>query len=1076
MSVSSVFNESFYLTNNADVVVGISQGHFSSALQHFTLFGGKELRAPNSTFDASYYAVNNIDVLNAVAAGGFNNLFEHYQIHGEAESRAPSSAFAGFDATGYLDANPDVADAVTAGTFSSALDHYIAFGQGEARSGSNITIVPVTGSTFSMTQGTDVVTGTENNDTIDAGLTSSNQQTLNSSDRIDGGAGTDELIATITSSVTPSNLSGVEKITVLSQTNAATLDLVNATGVTDVASAGSTSVTTLQGFGSATNVTLRDTGQNQTVTYNDVTGSSDSATVNVSNVSGGTTSILGVESLTLNATGNASTIATLTATQTTGLTVTGDKGLTVTANLGTTILTADASAATGAVNLDFGAGVVTATGGSGNDDFSFEAAGTVTAVGNAGNDTFRFDATGTFTTADTVTGGDGIDTLSATAANLVTASASTPTTFRVTDVERISANTGIAASAAISLGNISTAASRFTATIANIGAATINFNAGASEFVNVDDFAGAVTLDAAGSALDDSVTLSTSAASSVNHTAGQALTTTDIETLTIDTSGTGAATAQTVGTVGMTASTGGTTTLAVTGNNSVTIAAITATNIDASGMNSATNGLTMNAAGVSVTSITGSDLVDTLVGDASSTISGGGGNDIITGGSGNDTITGGDGDDTITPNAGSADSVDGGAGNDRIIIDTDADIASGNTVTGGEGIDTFALTAVQTANAASDLRGVSGFEILELAATATESIAMSDFINNQTFTRVDFGQGGTGTLTVTNAPELVTEVRLLAGPPGDTLVFDRLVDNSSNSLTISNRADNSIAVTAVTIADEETVSISGSSATNDLLITTLTAGDMTSLTITGAADIGVSNQMTGTRMTDVDASAATGTNEVHLTANVVAATMTGGSGVDEFTGGLLADTITGNLGADIIIGGAGADIITGGGGADVITGGNGADIIDVGSGANDITMSAEGQTQASVTLAATVTLSGADVITSVAATDQIVLSTGYTAATAAAGANTLVTAADTTLSNGLLAQTYGLQRGDYVQSGTTSGTGTFIFGSGGADMLFAYDADSATGTTTIEAIVLQGATTLTASAATSGGTAVVTFA
>jgi hypothetical protein len=288
MSVSSVFNESFYLTNNADVVVGISQGHFSSALQHFTLFGGKELRAPNSTFDASYYAVNNIDVLNAVAAGGFNNLFEHYQIHGEAESRAPSSAFAGFDATGYLDANPDVADAVTAGTFSSALDHYIAFGQGEARSGSNITIVPVTGSTFSMTQGTDVVTGTENNDTIDAGLTSSNQQTLNSSDRIDGGAGTDELIATITSSVTPSNLSGVEKITVLSQTNAATLDLVNATGVTDVASAGSTSVTTLQGFGSATNVTLRDTGQNQTVTYNDVTGSSDSATVNVSNVSGGT--------------------------------------------------------------------------------------------------------------------------------------------------------------------------------------------------------------------------------------------------------------------------------------------------------------------------------------------------------------------------------------------------------------------------------------------------------------------------------------------------------------------------------------------------------------------------------------------------------------------------------------------------------------------------------------------------------------------------------------------------------------------------------------------------------------------
>ena len=71
MSVSAQFNETFYLTNNADVVVGISQGHFSSALQHYTLFGGKELRAPNSTFDPNYYAINNGDVLNAVSAGTF---------------------------------------------------------------------------------------------------------------------------------------------------------------------------------------------------------------------------------------------------------------------------------------------------------------------------------------------------------------------------------------------------------------------------------------------------------------------------------------------------------------------------------------------------------------------------------------------------------------------------------------------------------------------------------------------------------------------------------------------------------------------------------------------------------------------------------------------------------------------------------------------------------------------------------------------------------------------------------------------------------------------------------------------
>ena len=94
MSVSAQFDETFYLTNNADVVVAISQGTFSSALQHFNLFGGRELRAPNSSFDANYYAINNPDVLNAVSSGTFTNVFAHFQAFGEIENRAPSSAFA----------------------------------------------------------------------------------------------------------------------------------------------------------------------------------------------------------------------------------------------------------------------------------------------------------------------------------------------------------------------------------------------------------------------------------------------------------------------------------------------------------------------------------------------------------------------------------------------------------------------------------------------------------------------------------------------------------------------------------------------------------------------------------------------------------------------------------------------------------------------------------------------------------------------------------------------------------------------------------------------------------------------
>ena len=87
MSTSAIFDTSYYLTNNADVVVAISQGHFASAIQHYNNFGGKELRQPNAVFNPNYYAINNSDVLNAVSAGTFSSVFAHYQEFGEKENR-----------------------------------------------------------------------------------------------------------------------------------------------------------------------------------------------------------------------------------------------------------------------------------------------------------------------------------------------------------------------------------------------------------------------------------------------------------------------------------------------------------------------------------------------------------------------------------------------------------------------------------------------------------------------------------------------------------------------------------------------------------------------------------------------------------------------------------------------------------------------------------------------------------------------------------------------------------------------------------------------------------------------------
>ena len=98
-STAATFNETFYLSQNADVVLAISQGFFANAQEHYDAFGGKELRSPNSQFDASYYAIQNPDVLSAVSAGLITNVFAHFTAFGETENRAPSTTFAGFDST-----------------------------------------------------------------------------------------------------------------------------------------------------------------------------------------------------------------------------------------------------------------------------------------------------------------------------------------------------------------------------------------------------------------------------------------------------------------------------------------------------------------------------------------------------------------------------------------------------------------------------------------------------------------------------------------------------------------------------------------------------------------------------------------------------------------------------------------------------------------------------------------------------------------------------------------------------------------------------------------------------------------
>jgi len=575
---------------------------------------------------------------------------------------------------------------------------------------------------------------------------------------------------------------------------------------------------------------------------------------------------------------------------------------------------------------------------------------------------------------------------------------------------------------------------------------------------------GALTVTDTGSLTTDSITIANTAATgsgtaNFNVFNGQAITSTGYETVTINT-GTVVGVQNTVGVVTITGDTGGTAieTLKITGVNAILLTGAHALDIiDASALTgtgtsaavTTTSAFAMTAAS-SATTITGSASVDMLFGSASaSSIDGGAGADSITSGAGNDTILGGAGADTIVGAAGN-DSIDGGAGDDRITM---SGLTENDTVAGGDGTDTFVFTAVYTDGAALG-SAISGFEVLELANTAAQAVAMSNFISNATFTRLDLGDLGGNLATVTNVPALVTDIRFLSGAAGDSLSFDRLVDNSSNSVTISNRSP--ITVAAYTDLDSETISISGSSSANDLTLSLATVSDLTTLNITGDADIIISAAIVGaTKLATVSASTSTGTVTINASNTVVASTATAGSGVFTYTGGFVADSITGGTAADFLAGGAGNDTISGGTGIDSITGGAGADSMTGGSGADIYTLAvgsssvftASSFVGANIAAGDSVTFgSGIDVITDfTSGTDQLnVTATGIGAAA--------ITGIGTAIATFLVNTVY-LLSGTYVSS-----SGQFIIAAdgGGADTLVIDSSAASTFAANTSAVVIIG--------------------
>lgn len=285
------------------------------------------------------------------------------------------------------------------------------------------------GATLALTAGADKVGASETlastaqNDTINGAV----DDGWDSADTIDGGLGTDTLTATITKGVTvakDTGLVGVENVFVTTKTNAATVDVANASGLSQVWNNAGAKALTVTGLAAGVTVGLKGAvADKSTFTLKDDSGTADAITIALDGTSGGKeTVVANIETVTIANTGSSAADAgKITADKAGTVSVTGSSNTTV--DLDAVVATSfDASGATGDVvaDLDTSTKLQTVKSGTGDDNLTLTtgaASKAVTVESGSGNDTVVLTA-GQFDKTVTVTGGDGADKLQANLGNI----------------------------------------------------------------------------------------------------------------------------------------------------------------------------------------------------------------------------------------------------------------------------------------------------------------------------------------------------------------------------------------------------------------------------------------------------------------------------------------------------------------------------------------------------------------------------------------------------------------------------------------------------------------------------------
>ena len=441
------------------------------------------------------------------------------------------------------------------------------------------------------------------------------------------------------------------------------------------------------------------------------------------------------------------------------------------------------------------------------------------------------------------------------------------------------------------------------------------------------------------------------------------------------------------------------------------------------------------------------------------TITTGTGDDVIRGGGGADVIAAGGGNDTVDY-WGAETSIDGGTGNNTLIVRAVSGLSAVNLSMAGSDITT------------GDTVSVLNFQNLDSSAvgaglTVTGSSAANNITTGSGVDTID-GGGGADVISAGGGDDTVTfrgtETSIDAGSGNDWLVL--AASGGVTAVNLTSGTDQTTGDT-VTVTNFEYVnasalstgiSITGTSGTN--FLTGSTGND--TIDGNGGADVlsgGVGNDSITYRGAESSIDGGSGTNTLVM---ATAATVSLAS-ADQTVGDLVTVTnfqnvdasalstgvsIGGTSGVNVITGGTGDDSIDGGGGADTLTGGSGNDsisyygaeaLIDGGAGTNTLVLRAVTNVNlgnADVTTGDSVTVNNFVNVNASSLSGAVTL-TGSSAANAITGGG-----GNDTIDGGGGADT--IDGGGGNDSITYRGVETSIDGGGGTDTL----TFSATGSTT----------------------------